>query len=131
MPEMCPSSNWQTNRFRLFDDRDGKGEVYPLSKYLEHGISVTVNTDNRFISDTDLSNEFLMAARMTDGGLSRHEVLKIVRNGFQAAFLPRDARDRLLKNVDDEIFEILKEDFFPILTDRTPNSVYSDTSTGN
>ncbi len=113
--EMCPSSNWQTNSFRCFDSGDpqrSSEEVYPLHRYLAHGISVTVNTDNRFISDTTLSEEFLMAARMTEGGLSRGDVLRLIRNSFQAAFLPRDAKDRLLKEIDDNVFTILRNDFF-------------------
>ncbi len=110
--EMCPSSNRQTNSFRRFDRGDDGGGVYPLKTYLDHGIRVTVNTDNRAISATTLSGEYLEAARMTEGGLSRWDVLRLIRNGFKAAFLPQDEKDRLLKEVDEEVFGILLEDAF-------------------
>lgn len=104
--EMCPTSNRQTNGFRVFDGHDA-GLVYPLKRYLDHGIVVTVNTDNPGISNTTASRELLMAARLTEGGLSRWDILRIVRNGFKAAFLPRNEKDRLLKEVDQQLFELL------------------------
>ena len=107
--EMCPSSNRQTNGYRFFD-RSEDGGKYPLKKYLDHGLQVTVNTDNLGISKTTASRELLTAARMTAGGLSLWDILRIVRNGFKAAFLPKDEKDRLLKEVDQRIFELLLEE---------------------
>jgi adenosine deaminase len=109
--EMCPSSNIQTNGFKRFDrDTRSKAKEYPLKKYMEHGIAITVNTDNRGISDTTLANEYLEAARLTEGGLSKWEILKLIKNGFKAAFLPKNEKDRLLKKIDQTIFELLLED---------------------
>ncbi|MBV5329733.1 MAG: hypothetical protein JZU65_19255 [Chlorobium sp.] len=110
--EMCPSSNIQTNGFRRFD-RMEKGDTYPLKEYLDFSLTVTINTDNRGISATTLSNEYLEAARMTEGGLSRWELLRLVKNGFKAAFLPKDEKDRLLKRIDEEVFTLILNDFFP------------------
>ncbi len=104
--EMCPSSNRQTNGFRLNDEDNGRPE-YPLKEYLKHGIQVTVNTDNPGISNTRPSQELWMAARLTPDGLSRWDILRLVRNGFKAVFLPRDKKDELLKEVDQQIFELL------------------------
>ena len=110
--EMCPSSNIQTNGFRRFDHSEA-GDTYPLKQYLDSGLTVTINTDNRGISATTLSNEYLEAARMTEGGLSRWEILRLVKNGFKASFLPKDEKDRLLKRIDEEIFSLVLDDFFP------------------
>lgn len=111
--EMCPSSNYQTNGFRNFlIDENHNDNTYPLKSYIDKGIEVTINTDNRFISDTTLSEEYLHAASMTDGGLSRWEILKLLKSSFQAAFLPKDEKDSLLKEVDDEVFKILVADYF-------------------
>ena len=112
--EMCPSSNMQTNSFIDYWRKNGrKASGYPLLRYLKHGIIVTINTDNRFISDTDLTSEYLAAARMSKGGLSRWQILKLIKNGFKAAFLPKDEKDRLLKKVDQKVFHILLDDVFP------------------
>jgi len=110
--EMCPSSNCQTNSFKTNDD-DGDGLDYPLKHYFDEGLSVTVNTDNRGISDTTLTDEYLRAARLTAGGLSKWDTLRIIKNGFKAAFLPKKEKDHLLKNVDREVFEIILNEYFP------------------
>ncbi len=111
--EMCPSSNIQTNGFRRFDQPEETGDCYPLKQYLDFGLAVTINTDNRGISRTTLSQEYLEAARLTEGGLSRWEVLRLVKNSFKAAFLPKNEKDRLLKKIDEEIFSLILDDFFP------------------
>ncbi len=110
--EMCPSSNNQTNSFPTFPDPSQQQAVYPLQKYLNHGIEVTINTDNRYISATTMSNEYWQAAAMSPGGLSKWQTLKLLRSSFQAAFLPKDAKDKLLKEIDDEIFTLLLNEYF-------------------
>jgi adenosine deaminase len=111
--EMCPSSNIQTNGFRYGDTPSKQGASYPLKQYLDFGLAVTINTDNRGISRTTMSNEYLEAARLTEGGLSRWEILRLVKNSFKAAFLPKDKKDTLLKKIDTEIFNLILDDFFP------------------
>ena len=72
MLEMCPTSNIQTGAVkRLALALTGNSpaiqnmtndelfyEYYPLRKFLEAGIDITINTDNRVVSDTILKNEF-------------------------------------------------------------------------
>lgn len=111
--EMCPSSNIQTNGFLYGDQPEGSDRSYPLKKYMEFGLAVTINTDNRGISRTTLTHEYLEAARLTKGGLSRWEILHLIKNSFKAAFLPKDEKDRLLKQIDKEIFSLILDDFFP------------------
>lgn len=48
--EMCPSSNWQTKAIRDWSD-------YPLKNYMDAGIKVSINTDNRTVSNTTLTKE--------------------------------------------------------------------------
>ena len=110
--EMCPSSNTQTNSFRHFDSEE-QGNEYPLKKYIQKGMTVTVNTDNRGISETTLSNEYLEAARLTQGGLSKWEIIRLIKNGFKSAFLPKNEKDRLLKEIDEKIFSIILDDYYP------------------
>ncbi len=109
--EMCPSSNLQTNNFQLPPARES-GARYPLKDYLEHGIAVTVNTDNLGISSTRLSREYWLAARLSEGGLSYWQILRMIKNSFRAVFLPKDEKDRLLKKVDEQVFRIIMNEFF-------------------
>ena len=93
--EMCPSSNFQIVGFR--DHLLGTGTAaYPLPAYLRQGLRVTVNTDDPGISRTDLTREYHKAAAMSAGGLSRWQVLQLVRNGFRAAFCNHRDRQRHL-----------------------------------
>jgi adenosine deaminase len=55
------------------------------------GMEVTIGTDNRYLHAEDastLTSEYLMAARLA-GGLTRWEVLQIVKAGFKNAFLDK------------------------------------------
>ncbi len=104
--EMCPTSNDQVVGFRDFwrDDPPDR-RPYPLGRYLEEGVRVCVCTDNPGISRTTWSQELLKAARMTPGGLSRWDVLALVRGGFQAAFLGLPERARLLREADQAVYD--------------------------
>ncbi len=48
--EMCPTSNVQT---KAIDDICN----YPIEQFLKEGLKVTINTDNRVVSDTSMTQE--------------------------------------------------------------------------
>ncbi|MBI5592576.1 MAG: hypothetical protein HY881_19080 [Deltaproteobacteria bacterium] len=109
--EMCPSSNFQIMGFRdNYISETGNKPEYPLKDYLDRGIRVTVNADNPGISRTDFSRELHRAARLTPGGLSVWEILKIVRNGFKASFAGYATRNRLLREVEAEIIDLIQKE---------------------
>ncbi len=102
--ELCPSSNLQIVGFHDCRIRETADFAqYPLADYLSRGLRVTVNTDNPGISRTDLSREYLRAARMSPDGLTAWQILQLVRNGFQAAFLSHARRRALLLSAEQEI----------------------------
>ncbi len=104
--EMCPTSNDQVVGFRDFwRDDPPRARPYPLLRYLEEGVRVCVCTDNPGISRTTWSRELLKAARLTQGGLSRWDVLALVRGGFQAAFLGLPERADLLRQADQAVYD--------------------------
>jgi adenosine deaminase len=104
--EMCPSSNFQIGGYRNFLlPATISAREYPLAKYFNSGIKVTVNTDNPGISKTDLSNELLLAAQMTKGGLSQWDILKIIRNGFKGSFLEQSVKKKLIIETESRIAE--------------------------
>lgn len=109
--EMCPSSNFQIKGFcDHFIETSRLLGSYPLKTYLDAGLRVTVNTDNPGISRTNLSNELLRAARMTKGGLSRWEILQLIRNGFKASFLERSVKHGLLREAEKQIIAIIEQE---------------------
>jgi adenosine deaminase len=104
--ELCPSSNFQIVGFQN-PVLGRSGDVYPLKKYLEAGVKVTVNTDDPGISRTNLSFEYLKAARMTEKGLSQWDVLQLIRNSFRAAFAPHKVKGDCLIRAENRIIELV------------------------
>lgn len=112
--EMCPSSNFQTMGYvdNYFKNTECKGALlgkYPLKDYLKKGLRVCVNTDDPGISRTNITNEFLKAGRLTQEGLSLWDVLLLVYNGFSLAFYPYEQKREMLKDINKEIYEWIKE----------------------
>ncbi len=62
---------------------------------------VTLNTDNAGIFQTDMSNEFCIAA--TSFELSWEEIKQLARNSLKYSFVPPETRRILLENLDQEI----------------------------
>jgi adenosine deaminase len=94
--EMCPSSNDQIVGYR----HGG----YPLKKYMEKGLKVTVNTDNAGISKTSVLAEFYKAARLC-GGLSLWDCMVLIRNSLSVAFAGHQTRLTLLRSFEDELYD--------------------------
>jgi adenosine deaminase len=86
--EMCLSSNVQTGAVRSLAE-------HPVKYYLEQGLRVTLNTDNRLMSNTDLCKEYALG--MQHCGLSVHDLEEIVIFGFKSAFLPLKRKAELLR----------------------------------
>ena len=64
-------------------------------------IRVTLNTDNRLISNTTLSNEYGIA--INNFNLNKNQIGTIIINGFKSAFLPHNERRKLIRKVVDEL----------------------------
>gem|GEM_PF-244348 len=115
--ELCPSSNYQTQSYMDYLNDDPYNErlyrdeslYYPLRRYYDEGLNVTINTDNWGISDTTLSQEFLKASQMTERGLSRWEVLCLVKAGLKSSFLPFDIKEELIKKADEDVYNAVKD----------------------
>jgi len=60
-----------------------------------------LNTDNRLMSGTTLTDEYTHAARTL--GFSFDELCEIALNGFSSAFIPWEERERLLSEARAEI----------------------------
>jgi adenosine deaminase/DNA-binding NarL/FixJ family response regulator len=103
--ELCPISNYLTNNNYSFNLSSSKNK-YPLKDYLTKRISVSINTDNPYVSDSNLTKEFLFAAKIS-GGLTRWEILKILLYSFKSITIHKSLKTKLLKEINEEIYEIL------------------------
>lgn len=109
--EMCPSSNYQIVGYRdnYFPGTQNMSD-YPLKKYLDCELKVSVNTDNPGISLTTPTQELHRAARLTRGGLSKWDLLQLTCNGFRTAFYPYEQKKQLIRRVEEKISELIKQD---------------------
>ena len=85
--EICLTSNVQTRAVASY-------EQHPLRAYYDRGMNVVLNTDNRLMSGTTLTDEYVHAARTL--GFSFDELAEVSLNGFRSAFLPWAERERLI-----------------------------------
>ena len=92
--ECCPSSNVQTGAIRDLAS-------HPLKLYYNLGLRVTVNTDNRLVTDTTVSKELWLCH--TQLGLSLPDIKQIVLAGFKSAFLPFHVKQAYLRKVSQEL----------------------------
>jgi adenosine deaminase len=92
--EICPSSNVQTRACESF-------EAHPLPFYFNYGLRVTINTDNRLITDTTVSKELWHCHKAY--GFSLADIKEIIVGGFKSAFLPYREKADLLKAVNEEL----------------------------
>lgn len=92
--ECCLTSNVQTRAVEHLDD-------HPLRRYFDAGLKVSLNTDNRLMSGTDLVTEYGLAAKHQGFGFD--ELCRLARAGFENAFLPEAERAALLARIDGEI----------------------------
>jgi adenosine deaminase len=96
--EMCPSSNVQTRSVADFAS-------HPLKFYFDFGLRVTINTDNRLITDTTVTKELKIAHERM--GFTLEDLCTLVVQGFKSAFLPFREKQDLLKQVNAEVAEVL------------------------
>ncbi|MCX4097244.1 adenosine deaminase [Nocardia sp. alder85J] len=88
--ELCPSSNVQTGAVPSLDK-------HPFDLLARLRFRVTVNTDNRLMSDTDMSREMLKLVETFGYGWSDLERFTI--NAMKSAFIPFPDRLRLIDEV--------------------------------
>lgn len=101
--EMCPYANYQIYGFAPKNNCTIK---YPLLQYLKAGIQVTVNTDNIGISAANLTDNYLLLSHMAPT-ITRMDVLQLIRNSLEQAFINNQHRNDLIKKFNQEIFNLI------------------------
>ncbi len=95
--EICLKSNFHTKAVPSI-------RAHPIDFYLDYGLRVTLNTDNRTISSTTMTDEYMLAIELL--GLDYPQVKNIILNGFKSAFIPYKERVRLINQILTEIDDL-------------------------
>lgn len=88
--EMCLSSNVHTGSVKSLRE-------HPFKMYYDRGFRVTLNTDDRLMSDTTMTKEFQIAA--DEFGLTIADFEKLTINSIKSAFIHFDERLKLIYEV--------------------------------
>lgn len=88
--EMCPVSNLQTKAVESTKD-------YPMREFLDNGLKVTVNTDNRTVSNTTLTKELAFIQKTY--GITDEEIRLMMKNAVDVAFADDAMKERILKRL--------------------------------
>lgn len=95
--EMCLTSNVHTHTVRSVAE-------HPFKTYLQQGVVVTLNTDGRLVDGITLTDEYYAAH--TALGLTREELMRVVLNTCESAFLPEFERVALVARVQRELEQL-------------------------
>ncbi|EAS45831.1 adenosine deaminase [Photobacterium profundum 3TCK] len=89
--ETCPTSNVQTKAVQSLAD-------HSVNDFYQDGIVVTINTDNRTVSDTTMTKELQKTFEQFD--LSLEDYKNIYRNSVENAFTTDEIKKHLLSLID-------------------------------
>jgi len=92
--EVCPSSNVQTRAASAWD-------THPVDFFVDYGLRVTINTDNRLMSDTTVTKELYLCHQHY--GWSLQTIKEIIISGFKSAFMPYREKADLVAEVSKEL----------------------------
>jgi len=91
---MCITSNVHTRAVPA-------AASHPLARYLAQGVVVTLNTDGRLVDGVTLTDEYHLAHTVL--GLGRDDLVRLVLNACESAFLPEFERVALVARVQGEM----------------------------
>ncbi len=93
--EMCPTSNLQTKAINGI-------ERYPFIDFQNVGLSATINTDNRTVSNTTLTREWELL-KAHEESIDEALIIKTNKLALQYAFLPYGEKKRIEETLDNLI----------------------------
>ena len=85
--ELCPTSNMQCGSCKSIAE-------HPFKKLYDTGFNVTINTDNRLMSNTSMSREVLNLVDAFD--FTEDQIRKITYNTVKAGFIDEKKKSKLL-----------------------------------
>lgn len=106
--ECCLLSNVHTGAI-------DKIENHPFGKFFKEKFRVTINTDDRLMSDTTMTKEFMTATKYFNVNLD--DVEKITINSMKSAFIPYKERLHYIYNVIKPGYQLVKDKLLSLKTD--------------
>ena len=100
--ESCPVSNVKTGVVSSL-------ARHPIRTFVEKGLSVTVNTDDPSMFETDMNNEYLQLQDKL--GFSVHELFKLSLNGVDSSFLPEERKVKMHESFTKEYDRLVDREF--------------------
>ena len=88
--EICPTSNVQCGAYSDISE-------HSFGKLYESGFNVTINTDNRLMSDVSMSEEINNVVESFN--LFEKDILKITKNTIQAGFVKSELKNKLMERI--------------------------------
>ena len=87
--ELCPKSNMDTKAMPK--------EQYPIKRFMQMGVLITLNTDNLSVSDTTIQKQYEIVK--TEFNITDEEVNRIMLNSVDAAFASDSVKERLRSQI--------------------------------
>ncbi|WP_181776944.1 adenosine deaminase [Amycolatopsis pittospori] len=94
--EVCPTSNVRTGQFSSI-------AAHPVRRLLDHGVLVTLNTDDPPMFGATLDGEYLAVAETL--GLNATEIARFAKNAVEASFLPPSGKAVLLTEIEEMLLQ--------------------------
>lgn len=88
--EMCPSSNLQTRAVVGVEE-------YPIREFLQEGLKVTLNTDNRTVSNTTIEKEMELVCE--NWGITDEEIFLMMEHAVDVSFASDEVKKKLKKEL--------------------------------
>jgi adenosine deaminase len=93
--EICPTSNVITKKYVK------KYSKHPIREFFDHGMNVTVNTDDPELFLVELNEEYARTAK--ELRFSQAELNQLIRNNLLATFLPEAEKQSHLKRLEQHL----------------------------
>ena len=88
--ELCPGSNLQTGAV-------ASAEEYPFREFLKNGVKISVNTDNRTVTNTTMIKELKFLD--THFGLSAEDAGRLMMNAIETSFAGNSVKEIVRKEI--------------------------------
>ena len=86
--ELCPTSNLQTGAVKTYSE-------HPIGKLAKLRFRVTLNTDNRLMSNTSMSNEMTQCVKSFDWKFA--DLQRVTVNALKSSFIPFEERLEIIE----------------------------------